>query len=411
MKKLSILALVVIAAAASSCRAGMMREPEPDKPPVTVPEAVEFTVQADGFQQVKATDAAFENGDELGIFAGSPISRNNVKAKVSGNSLIPDTQIKWAENQTAGSSFAAYYPYDASITGTEFAFSIKKDQTSLEAYSASDLRASVVGEAKPGTTVAFSMKHILSKLTIALTAEDASEQVESVTINGSAIDASVNLASELSVTAGTAKEALKAGKTAESGFVAVLVPQTVKLTLDVVTSKGRNLAYTLEEPQKLESGFAYRADITIPKETAPVPAVEVTFTITTEDWSSGGALEFVSGDVETPQSHDGQWSVIGLAGDWNTDIWMTETTPGTWEVEITYNEGDSFKLRKDGKWSTETEKHDEAGMPGDATDPVPCDGTEYGLWGEGNKDIVLASPGHYRLVFVTDGYHFYVNPA
>ena len=48
----------------------------------------------------------------------------------------------------------------------------------------------------------------------------------------------------------------------------------------------------------------------------------------------------------------GKWSVIGLGGDWNTDIVM-DAADGGWYVKegvVVVNDADAFKFRKDGKW-------------------------------------------------------------
>lgn len=48
----------------------------------------------------------------------------------------------------------------------------------------------------------------------------------------------------------------------------------------------------------------------------------------------------------------GQWSVIGLGNDWNTDIVM-EAADGGWYVKegvVVVNDGDAFKFRKGGNW-------------------------------------------------------------
>ena len=52
---------------------------------------------------VKATDTAFDNGDEIGLFAGAPIVKNNVKGVVAGTKVTVDAAnpIQWLTDQTA----------------------------------------------------------------------------------------------------------------------------------------------------------------------------------------------------------------------------------------------------------------------------------------------------------------------
>ena len=404
MKKVSLFALLVISLAAVSCRLGVMQEARKPAEPVS------FTASLNGFD-VKATDSALETGDQVGIFAGDPISVANVKATVSGSVLTPDNPIYWEKGQLKNTTFAAYLPYSASLNSSTSSFSVKADQSTYSAYQASDLMAASA-TAAPRTVVAFAFKHVLSKLTVVPTCEDPSETVTAVTVQELVSEATADLQAG-TVGPGAAKSAIKAGAATEGngarGFVCILVPQTVQLKLTVTTSKGRSLDYSLTQPSTLQGGTAYKADITVAAQEPgpePIPATPADFTITIVDWGTPESLSFL-GDDDYTQMADGKWSVVGLGGDWNSDFWMEETSEGVWEIDITYAAGESFKLRQDGKWSTETETHAEAGMPADATGPVPADGSEYGLWASGGKDITLPQSGTYHLKFLPEGYLFY----
>ena len=133
MKKVSLFALLVISLAAASCRLGVMQEARKPAEPVS------FTASLNGFD-VKATDSALETGDQVGIFAGDPISVANVKATVSGSVLTPDNPIYWEKGQLKNTTFAAYLPYSASLNSSTSSFSVKADQSTYSAYQASDLR-------------------------------------------------------------------------------------------------------------------------------------------------------------------------------------------------------------------------------------------------------------------------------
>ena len=404
MKKVLAFALAILSLAAVSCRKGEMV-------PQRSGDAVKFSVAMNSFD-VKATDNAFEAGDEVGIFAGTPINATNVKGSISGTTLTPATEIKWVEDQTASTKFAAYLPYNSAVTSPSFIHVVNTDQTAYAAYQASDLLAASV-TAAPRTTVAFALKHQLSKLIVIPTCEDPAETVTEVVVKELVIESSVDLLAG-TVAPGTAKSGIKAGAAVSGnggqGFVAILVPQTVQLGLTVTTSANRVIEYSLAEAKALASGKAYKAEISVKKASVePGPATPAEFTVSIVDWESAEDLSFYDTDAPLPNPNEGKWSVIGLGGDWDTDIWMEETSEGVWEADITYAEG-GFKLRQDGKWSTETETHAEAGMPAAAEGTVPVDGSEYGLWGSNNKGITLAAAGEYHLKFITDGYKFYVTP-
>lgn len=405
MKKILAFGLAILSLAAVSCRKGEMV-------PVRSGDAVKFSVAMNSFD-VKATDNAFEAGDEVGIFAGTPINATNVKGSISGTTLTPATEIKWVEDQTASTKFAAYLPYNAAVTSPSFIHVVNTDQTAYAAYQASDLLAASV-TAAPRTTVAFALKHQLSKLIVIPTCEDPAETVTEVVVKELVIESSVDLLAG-TVAPGTAKSGIKAGAAVSGnggqGFVAILVPQTIQLGLTVTTSANRVIEYSLSEAKALASGKAYKAEISVKKASVePGPATPAEFTVSIVDWESAEDLAFFDNDAPLPNPNEGKWSVIGLGNDWDNDIWMEETEDGVWEVDITYAEGDGFKLRQDGKFSTETETHAEAGMPAEAEGNVPTDGTEYGLWGSNNKHITFAAAGEYHLKFVVDGYKFYVTP-
>ena len=406
MKKILAFALAILSLATVSCRKGEMT-------PVRSGDAVKFVVAMNSFD-VKATDNAFETGDAVGIFAGEPIAATNVKGSISGTTLTPATEIKWVSDQTVSTKFAAYLPYSANVSSATISHAVKADQSAYADYQASDLLGATV-TATPRTTVAFALKHQLTKLIVVPTCEDANETVTGVTVKELVSDATVDLLAG-TVTPGSAKSAIKAGAAVSGnggqGYVAILVPQTVQLGLTVTTSTGRSVEYSLNEAKALASGKAYKAQITVKKPAVePGPETPVEFTVSIVDWEAAEPLTFINPDEEQPNPNEGKWSVIGLGGDWDTDIWMEETADGVWEADITYAEGDSFKLRQDGKWSTDTESHAEAGMPNDAEGTVPTDGTEYGLWGSNNKDITFAAAGEYHIKFVVDGYKLYVTSA
>ena len=100
------------------------------------------------------------------------------------------------------------------------------------------------------------------------------------------------------------------------------------------------------------------------------------------------------------------WSVIGhlMGTDWDKDLVMTQTDLGVWEVDITYNEGDEFKLRYYGAWDSQ------AGMWKDDSNEAMNIEYDYGLCGDPaqNKNIKLNATGKMRLKFTPDNYKFYV---
>ena len=81
--------------------------------------------------------------------------------------------------------------------------------------------------------------------------------------------------------------------------------------------------------------------------------------------------------------------LIGVGGDWDNDVDMTEVTPHNWFIEKTFPEG-SFKIRANHKWD-------------DAANWGFAEGQEFSSTGKlitsgGSKDIKIAA-GKYRIFF------------
>lgn len=389
---------------------------------------VRFNVAMNAFQ-TKATDTALEDGDVLGIFAGDPIGAKNVRGVVTSGTLTPDTPIKWLADQKVSTSFQVYAPFDAFATSTSLSFAVKADQTAYADYAASDLIAGSA-TAAPQTMVSLTLKHMLSKVVLNVTCEDATDAVQSVTLGETVLNATVDLASR-TVTLGSNKGSIKAGKAVAAnggtGYVAILIPQSVRLPLTVTTTSGKTAEFVLDAVREFVSGASYTANIVVPKTAEPTQGEAVVFTLGIQDWTDGGSLAFVE---PTPVvDHTGQWSVIGLNDDWTTDIWMAEGPAGEWSVDIDVTPESSFKLRRDGAWSNfeAGEVHPQAGFwnnddnfthmgidsdygladetasytPDGATDPVYC----------GNKPIRIDYTGRVHLRFVAADYKLYVTQA
>lgn len=246
---------------------------------------VVFTVKGSDFD-VKSTQAGFEEGDAIGIFAPD-MERFNVKGIVKGTSLLPASPIRWAEGQTASSGFYAYHPYIEDLDQPTVSFKVQADQTTAEAYNGSDLRASYV-YAAPLTTVNFDLKHCFSKLTLNFTSKVSGETVTSVALKDLVTDAVVDLATSAPAK-GTEKVDISAFKLSEGSFCAILIPQPF-LNVEVSTSKDRKVSFSTYIPVEMESGCAYKANLVLPE--LNHSTTELEFTLSLDDWTDGGAVPY-----------------------------------------------------------------------------------------------------------------------
>lgn len=93
-------------------------------------------------------------------------------------------------------------------------------------------------------------------------------------------------------------------------------------------------------------------------------------------------------ETQNPTAY-GKVGLIGVGGDWDNDVDMTEVTPHNWFIEKTLPEG-SFKIRANHEWN-------------DAANWGFAEGQEFSSTGKlitsgGSKDIKIAA-GKYRIFF------------
>lgn len=271
----------ILALGLCSCRRGAET---PESAVEVMKEDVKFTASATGYL-TKASDSALEeNKDVIGIFALDPIDAINVKGKVvQGGKVEPHSPIKWGLRQSYPTRFAAYMPYDETMTSADYMFYVKQDQKSFDNYEASDLRYAVA-DTRPGDVVDFRLQHALSKLVVVM--EDGSDISAVTTKADIVLGAGLNMV-DGSLVPADRKGAVSLGKATEAsggeGFVAILVPQEGLFPLEVTLSSGEKLERTLKEPVKFEPGIAYKAVISVNS---------VTFRVSIINWVDGGSMQY-----------------------------------------------------------------------------------------------------------------------
>ncbi len=359
---------------------------------------VRFTTNIQTYT-VKATDTAFENNDEIGIFAGAPIGKNNVKAVVTGTSLIPVTPIKWVEDNNSVVDFVAYYPYADAATLTDYVFEVQTNQSSAENYTKSDLMLAKKSSAPTENAVELAFSHALSKVLITLTNSVPETTVSRVEFEGVKMSAKVNLSTgALSELGAEGTITANANGTA---YQLILLPQSASPKVNVYLSNGNKYTYELASAFTFKAGKKASAALVVnPQQEAGV--VEFSFTVT--DWEvDADALEFGDPTVEAGTPVENVWKVVGLGGDWENGIAMAEDENHNWTADITYTAGDEFKLKCGDTW---------VGMK--------SGWTHYGLndWGnntnylettgEGENIILDAPTGDYHLFFAPETRWFVV---
>ena len=231
----------------------------------------------------RATEVNFETGDKIGV----TIIQNDdfVYAEnklMTFNDGVFAGDLLWYPEGNDKSQIVAYYPYREGNTPTSF--SVEADQTT--GYGASDLMAASNKDVLPTVnTITMNFKHLLTKLVINVTKE-VEANITSIALKGSIPTATLDLAA-LTVTADAnvaatniTAQVVETNKT----YRALIVPQTVALTLEVATSDGKTLSQKLTSTT-LAQGGQYSVNIRVLPDD-----IEVKLIGDIENWTDEGEI-------------------------------------------------------------------------------------------------------------------------
>ncbi len=274
----------------------------------------------------RATEVNFENGDKIGLTMAKVNGTENhaTNTPLTFDGTVFSGDLLWYTDAYSESDIYAYYPYDAA--GTPSSFSVALDQTA--GIGSSDLMAaSKKGVLPTLNAVSMVFKHQMTKIVVKienLTGEAISEVVLKNSIPTATVDVP---AMKVAPAADAAAADIKAwAKTAGSEYNAIIVPQTVALTLSVglqTTVMNQPLA-----SMELKAGSQYTIDVRILSD-----GMKVTASGEIENWTEGGNIGIggEGGQEEKPvefTEHEGyfvydgvEYKTVKLA-DGNT--WMAE---------------------------------------------------------------------------------------
>lgn len=400
MKKFYILALAALCALAGCNKAESPVVPSKGG-------AVRFATNLNNYT-VKSSSLA-EN-DQIGVFAGAPITRLNVLGTVTsskGVAFASGSEICWQAGQTAPTTFAAYYPYSETCNATaadpfKFTFTLAADQTTAAGVAASDLLTSVAANvavpADPATAdpVTLNFTHQGSKFVVNVTKEISAE-IESVEILGTKLTGVVDMANK-TVTDHSGEATAIIAYRPNSGantFEAIILPAAdIAPQIKVTVNGGTTYTYSMNGTMTFVAGKQYTATVNIAAQAVSTDAVlfqvgDITDWDVVEDPLSYG---------ENPAVESNVWSIIGEVNgktDWSEDFPMTQSETGehpedgTWVITFTVADGpdgtgeggSEFKIRWAGQWGD--------GSQAVSSSNVVCIGMNPSWWyadGKGEND-------------------------
>lgn len=269
----------------------------------------------------RATEVNFESGDKIGVTItqnGDFVYAENKLMTFNDGVFAGD--LLWYPEGNDKSQIVAYYPYREG--NTPASFSVQTDQTT--GYGASDLMAASKSDILPTTSViSMNFKHMFTKLLINVTKE-VEANISSIALKGSIPTATLDLAA-LTVTADanvTATNITAQVVEANKTYRAIIVPQTVALTLEVVTSDGKTLSQKLTSAT-LAQGGQYSVNIRVLPDD-----IEVKLSGEIDGWTDEGEIgadNEISFEEHLDQNYflydDVKYNTVTLA---NGTTWMAE---------------------------------------------------------------------------------------
>lgn len=231
----------------------------------------------------RVSDLNFDDGDRIGLTivkeGGETFVSNALMTY--GNNVFTGNLTWYPESVT--SDLSAYYPYDDA--GVPTTFSVETDQSSRT--SSSDLVIGVeTGVSPSSSAIGMTFRHKLTKIVVAVTNTTGSA-ISSVVLQGSIPTADVNVP-EATVTVSstaTAADITAYAVTADQRYTAIIVPQTVSLTLKVTTADSKEYVQTLSQTEYI-SGGQYTVNASVSSESG----LSITVSGDIEGWTDEGEV-------------------------------------------------------------------------------------------------------------------------
>ena len=285
----------------TACSGGQYSpEPVPVDPPK---DKVEISISP-SLTETRATDDTFETGDCIGLYVVNysgniPNSLadygnyvDNMRFTFSGSTWTPDQSVTWNDEKTHA-DFYAYYPYNIVTKVNAMDFHVKADQSSEQAYMASDLMAGKNLDVTPtASAVDIPLSHLMSRAVISIVPGDGfnatSLAASKVTLrlNGLKCYCSVDLASGQITPTGTPVSVVP--MKADDVYKAIIVPQDVETgNLISINVDGRD--FNLQKSFTFESGKSHKFTVILNKTST---GVNVNITPWTDDNIDNGGSAF-----------------------------------------------------------------------------------------------------------------------
>ena len=336
--KIMSAALLAAAALMTSCEQG----PEED-----LGNTIKIKATIENFEATGGVaDGSFEEGDAIGlhIITPSKLHLNNSKFTYSDGKFGSSQPRYWHGEAEVEAELIAYSPYwskGAYSADNGYSMSLNTDQSTKQAYKASDLMFAYATSKPTNKEVELPFKHILSKMEMVIE-NPKNETIESITVSNLSNVVTYKYATKSVVPSNTKSDFIPAAVTMgdKSAYVLIVAPQTVSgSVISINTTSGKLFRYEIAETT-FESGKAYGSTLSLANE-----SLKGTFTPSVTDWvtENDGAMEFerIENDIiiqDNPSIDDVDptlaWPLIStlpslVAPDTTSDVVVVLNTEGT----------------------------------------------------------------------------------
>lgn len=268
------------------------------------PKEIQFTASIGKFD-VKATDTAFEDGDQLSLYASWPVSISNVMLTARGKALIPEWPVYWSASQLIDepTMFYACYPYDYTNDDSFYDryFTVQEDQSTIEGYTASDLMTAAVSATPAEGSVNLRFAHRLTKLLINID-NRLGVGIEQVYLANVYLEVSYDFPANNSLRVQGNPWSIAARKMEaldqQEVWALILPPQNSSVVLVLKTSEGDYLYYDTDYSVFFSPARCYNAHIIVDQS-----SIAMDFTSDVMDWLDGDDIPFYQ---EHPDSGNGE---------------------------------------------------------------------------------------------------------
>ena len=311
-------AVLCIATVATACE-------QPFEEPAAQGKVINLAIDVDNF--TKATDTAFEEGDQIGLhIVPGAVHLNNAKYTYTEGALVGEQTNYWYLDESKEADVYAYYPYSESgnYKAAGYTFTVNADQSKERGLTTSDLMVAKTASKPTKEAIELNFQHVLSKIIINVD-NQLEEEIEDIYFSDVYGSVTVNFESGDIATTGkqgtikTAKVTTAEGATA---YVLIVAPQENVSPKLIVKTATQQYTYQLRGNISFTSGKVSTAPITISDD-----SIATAFTPTITDWVGDNELQFGQGEGFEGGDNSG-----GNTGGGDSTNGVVYLHPGIWNV-------------------------------------------------------------------------------